>query len=148
MVKSSWRPSSKRRDETRVGRFGWKDQHGSLLSFVSDAYLNEMGVTSRLRPKDVTTVCKTTTDPEDVPDSLGLADIDHFAQFIRATTVPPRDTALAATNSALHGQRLFQKLGCQHLPPSLHRHCSRGNGVKWRHICGPVNTRQQADPPL
>jgi CxxC motif-containing protein (DUF1111 family) len=104
--------------QTRVGRFGWKDQHGSLLSFVSDAYLNEMGVTSRLRPKDVTTVCKTTTDPEDVPDSLGLADIDHFAQFIRATTVPPRDTLLASTSSALHGQHLFQKLGCAtcHLP--------------------------------
>jgi CxxC motif-containing protein (DUF1111 family) len=98
--------------QTRVGRFGWKDQHGSLLSFVSDAYLNEMGVTSRLRPKDVTSVCKTTTDPEDVPDSLGLADIDHFAQFIRATTVPPRDTALAATTSARHGERLFQQLGC------------------------------------
>jgi CxxC motif-containing protein (DUF1111 family) len=37
--------------QNRVGRFGWKDQHGSLLSFVSDAYLNEMEVTSRLRPK-------------------------------------------------------------------------------------------------
>jgi CxxC motif-containing protein (DUF1111 family) len=98
--------------QTRVGRFGWKDQHGSLLSFVSDAYLNEMGVTSRLRPKDVTTVCKTTTDPEDVPDALGLADIDHFAQFIRATTVPPRDLALAATASAQHGERLFHQLGC------------------------------------
>jgi CxxC motif-containing protein (DUF1111 family) len=98
--------------QTRVGRFGWKDQHGSLLSFVSDAYLNEMGVTSRLRPKDVTTVCKTTTDPEDVPDDLGLADIDHFAQFIRGTMVPPRDAALAATNSAIHGQHVFHKLGC------------------------------------
>jgi len=51
--------------QTRVGRFGWKDQHGSLLSFVSDAYLNEMGITNRLRPHDATTVCKTTTDPED-----------------------------------------------------------------------------------
>jgi CxxC motif-containing protein (DUF1111 family) len=104
--------------QTRVGRFGWKDQHGSLLSFASDAYLNEMGVTNRLRPKDVTTVCKTTTDPEDVPDTLGLADIDHFAQFIRATTVPPRDAALAATSSAQHGQHLFQRLGCStcHVP--------------------------------
>src|SRR5713226_6542481 len=27
---------------TRVGRFGWKDQHASLLSFSADAYLNEM----------------------------------------------------------------------------------------------------------
>lgn len=98
--------------QTRVGRFGWKDQHGSLLSFASDAYLNEMGVTSRLRPKDVTTVCKTTNDPEDVPDGLGLADIDHFAQFIRGTMVPPRDEELAETPSAEHGQRLFRELGC------------------------------------
>ena len=98
--------------QTRVGRFGWKDQHGSLLSFASDAYLNEMGVTNRLRPKDVTTVCKTTTDPEDVPDGLGLADIDHFAQFIRGTLVPPRDMELAATDSAQHGHRLFRELGC------------------------------------
>src|SRR5205814_5980571 len=27
---------------TGVGRFGWKDQHASLLSFSADAYLNEM----------------------------------------------------------------------------------------------------------
>ncbi|SPE34416.1 Thiol oxidoreductase-like protein (fragment) [Candidatus Sulfopaludibacter sp. SbA6] len=46
---------------TRVGRFGWKDQHGSLLSFAADAYQNEMGVTSRLRrlrPADSTSLCK------------------------------------------------------------------------------------------
>jgi CxxC motif-containing protein (DUF1111 family) len=98
--------------QTRVGRFGWKDQHGSLLSFIADAYVNEMGVTSRLRPKDVTTVCKTTTDPEDKPDSLGLADIDHFAQFIRGTMVPPRDATLAATLAARRGQHLFARIGC------------------------------------
>src|SRR6202035_2012165 len=40
-------------------------------------------------------------DPEDVPDALGLADIDHFAQFIRGTKVPPRDPSLAATPAAL-----------------------------------------------
>ena len=69
--------------QVRIGRFGWKDQHSSLLSFVADAYLNEMGVTNRLRLKDTTSIGKITTDPEDVPDNLGLADIDHFAQFIR-----------------------------------------------------------------
>jgi CxxC motif-containing protein (DUF1111 family) len=98
--------------QTRVGRFGWKDQHSSLLSFIADAYLNEMGITNRLRPKDVTTVLKTTTDPEDQPDNLGLADIDHFAQFIRGTMVPPRDTVLAATPAALKGEELFRQVGC------------------------------------
>lgn len=98
--------------QTRVGRFGWKDQHSSLLSFIGDAYLMEMGITNRLRPKDATTVCKTTTGLEDQPDELGLADIDHFAQFVRGTLVPPRDTALAATPAALKGQQLFGRAGC------------------------------------
>ena len=26
--------------QNRIGRFGWKDQHSSLLSFIGDAYLN------------------------------------------------------------------------------------------------------------
>jgi CxxC motif-containing protein (DUF1111 family) len=98
--------------QSRIGRFGWKDQHSSLLSFVGDAYLNEMGVTNRLRPKDVTTVGKITADPEDVPDNLGLADIDHFAQFIRGTKTPPRDTLLAATPAARQGENIFGKIGC------------------------------------
>jgi len=98
--------------QTRIGRFGWKDQHGSLLSFIGDAYLNEMGITNRLRPMDTTTIGKVTSDPEDKPDSLGLADIDHFAEFIRGTKVPPRDPALEATADALYGERLFEKIGC------------------------------------
>jgi CxxC motif-containing protein (DUF1111 family) len=98
--------------QTRVGRFGWKDQHSSLLSFIADAYLNEMGITNRLRPTEVTTVLLSTTGINDQPDDLGLADIDHFAQFVRGTMVPPRDTALAATPAALKGQQLFRKVGC------------------------------------
>src|SRR6266436_9135623 len=98
--------------QSRIGRFGWKDQHSSLLSFIGDAYLNEMGVTNRLRPKDVTTIGKITPDPEDVPDNLGLADIDHFAQFIRGTKVPPRDVALAATAASQAGEEIFENIGC------------------------------------
>ena len=98
--------------QSRVGRFGWKDQHSSLLSFIGDAYLNEMGVTNRLRPNDTTTVGKVTRDPEDVPDNLGLADIDHFAQFIRGTKVPPRDAVLARSASAMAGEHLFSSVGC------------------------------------
>jgi len=97
---------------TGVGKFGWKDQDPTILSFSADAYLNEMGVTSRLKPTDVTSVCKVTSDPEDTPDHLGMADIDHFAQFIRGTQVPPRDTALAATSDGLAGQYLFKAIGC------------------------------------
>jgi len=97
--------------QTRVGRFGWKDRTSSLLSFIGDAYLNEMGITNRLRPTDVTTVLKTTKDPEDQSDDLGLADIDHFAQFIRGTKAPPRDAELAASAAGQAGQALF-RMGC------------------------------------
>jgi len=98
--------------QNRIGRFGWKDQHSSLLSFIGDAYLMEMGVTNRLRPVDETTIGKVTADPEDVPDNLGLADIDHFAQFVRGTNAPPRDAELAASADAQAGQALFQRIGC------------------------------------
>jgi len=98
--------------QTRVGRFGWKDQHGSLLSFTADAYLNEMGITSRLKPTDITSICKVKADPEDTPDELGMANIDHFAQFMRATKVAPRDITVAATPDAQSGQQIFEKIGC------------------------------------
>jgi CxxC motif-containing protein (DUF1111 family) len=96
----------------RVGRFGWKDQHASLLSFSADAYVNEQGVASRLQPTDTTTVCKTTSDPEDHPDANGLSDIDRFARFIRASQAPPRDAALTATPDAQAGAQLFHQIGC------------------------------------
>src|SRR6202040_1632435 len=46
------------------------------------------------------------------PDELGLADIDHFAQFVRGTKVPPRDAKLAATTDASAGQAIFEKIQC------------------------------------
>lgn len=104
--------------QIRGGRFGWKNQQASLLSFSSDAYLNEQGITNRLNPTDTTTVCKTTSDPEDTPDSLGMADIDHFAQFMRGTNAPPVDATLLATSAAQQGQQLFNAIGCNicHVP--------------------------------
>ena len=65
-----------------------------------------------MRPTDVTTIGKVATDPEDVPDNLGLADIDHFAQFIRGTKAPPRDADLAAGADAQAGHALFERIGC------------------------------------
>jgi len=101
---------------TRVARFGWKNQLASLLSFSSDAYLNEMGISNRLNPTDFTTVCKVTVDPEDhdvgSPFPPGFQDIDAFAEFMRATKAPSRDLALAATPDAQAGQQIFNSIGC------------------------------------
>ena len=103
---------------TGVGRFGWKDQQASLLSFSGDAYLNEMGITSRLFPDEVTNLCNTVKEPNDQPGADGLSDIDRFARFIRATEAPSRDLTLSQTSHAKHGEELFAKIGCAicHVP--------------------------------
>jgi CxxC motif-containing protein (DUF1111 family) len=108
--------------QTRIGRFGWKNQHASLLSFSADAYLNEMGITSPLQPNENTSygasvaAFDTVPDPEEAPtpaEPFG-PDVEAFARFMRATKVPPRDTALAATADAVAGRNLFSQIGCQH----------------------------------
>jgi len=98
--------------QTRVGRFGWKDQQASLLSFSGDAYLNEMGITSRLFPDEVTNLCNTASEPNDKPGPDGLADIDHFARFMRASKAPAPDATLASTPKARQGSELFDRIGC------------------------------------
>src|ERR1700674_4251797 len=104
--------------QTGVGRFGWKDQHASLLSFSADAYLNEMGITNRLQPDEVTNLCNTASEPNDTPGPDGLSDIDHFARFMRATKAPARDLTLVQSPLAKHGETLFEKPGCAtcHVP--------------------------------
>jgi CxxC motif-containing protein (DUF1111 family) len=95
-----------------VGRFGWKDQHASLLSFAGDAYLNEMGITNRLQPDEVTNLCNAASEPNDTPGPDGLSDIDHFARFVRATKAPARDSQVASSAVAKKGYGLFDKIGC------------------------------------
>src|SRR2546422_10473708 len=98
--------------QTAVGRFGWKDQHASLLSFSGDAYLNEMGITSRLFPEEVTKLCNTVSEPNNVAGSDGLDDVDHFARFIRASEASAPDAKLSETPKAKRGSQLFDKVGC------------------------------------
>jgi len=111
----------------RIGRFGWKDQHASLLAFAADAYLNEMGITNSLQKTEVTTVCNppvaTTvpntdptkvTEPNSLPDPTdnNLEDIDHFASFMRSLKAPARDETAASAPGVKHGAKLFASIGC------------------------------------
>jgi len=104
----------------RAGRFGWKNQHASLISFAADAYLNEMGITSPLQPTENTSngvstaAYDTVADPEDhaSPTSPNGIDVETFARFMRSTKVPPRDTVAAATSDAIAGASLFNSIGC------------------------------------
>src|SRR5436309_683098 len=97
----------------RGGRFGWKNQNSSLLSFAADAYLNEQGITNRLLTNENSSMGNSVaafdgvSDPED-----GDNDIDAFARFMRASKAPPRDSALAATAAAQSGEQLFSQIGC------------------------------------
>jgi CxxC motif-containing protein (DUF1111 family) len=99
----------------RVGRFGWKNQHASLVSFAADAYLNEMGITSPLQPLENSSLGNSVAAFDSVPDPEDDGeDVERFARFMRATRVPPRDEALAATPEAIDGSLIFNDLGCAH----------------------------------
>ena len=94
-------------DLREIGRFGWKAQHASLLSFAADAYLNEMGITSRFLREDVTSVCDGVDDPEDDDDDVAI-----FAEFMRATKAPPRQPELAGQPDVQIGSEIFEQIGC------------------------------------
>ncbi len=114
---------------TRIARFGWKNQHASILSFASDAYLNEMGITNPLNPTEDTSNTTDVSyfntqngvpaiqDPATPTDPFGH-DIDAFTRFIRSTKTPPRDTVLEATSDAQAGAQIFTSIGCNicHVP--------------------------------
>jgi CxxC motif-containing protein (DUF1111 family) len=98
---------------TRVGRFGWKNQHASLLSSAADDYLNHLGITNYLFPQENTSWGRSVAAFDAVPDIEDTAhDIEVFARFIRSTQVPPRDAVLAAKPEARAGQALFTQIGC------------------------------------
>ena len=101
---------------TRVGRFGWKNQNASLLSFAADAYLNEMGITNRLlsteNTSNGTVVQGGPFDGKGDPSGVGEDDendIDEFAEFMRAQKAPPRGPINANVTA---GQTTFTQIGC------------------------------------
>jgi CxxC motif-containing protein (DUF1111 family) len=101
----------------RIGRFGWKDQHASLLSFSGDAYLNEIGITNFLVRLENTSLGRSVAPFDPVPDPLpngedAALDVKVFAEFMRATKAPPRDPDIinAFAASITRGRRLFATL--------------------------------------
>jgi CxxC motif-containing protein (DUF1111 family) len=115
----------------RVARFGWKNQMASLLSFASDAYLNEQGITNRFNLVENTSNGRfvgfgSGFDP--VPDNQPCVagtrdagqncgedpeeDIVAFADFMRATKAPARNAETQNTADAVAGASLFNQVGC------------------------------------
>lgn len=115
----------------RIGRFGWKAQHASLLSFAGDAYLNEMGITNKFDgsagrssndPNAGTSENPASTaegvinvtfpspfDPVADPEDDG-GDVLAFADFMAATRAPGRQNPIPA--AATRGDSLFTSVGC------------------------------------
>ena len=108
--------------DTHVGRFGWKAQVATLLTFSADAALNEMGLTNRFLTEDndpngidppslgAPDFCDTVADPE---DNVGLGNgvdrefIDVVTDFQRFMTQPPQ-----TPRSGMTGEILFNTVGC------------------------------------
>lgn len=117
----------------RVGRFGWKSQHATLLAFGADAYRNEMGITNDIFPLEFAfgvpaaqmRLCDPFPDPEDKRDlRTGRRGIDNFESFMRFLAPIARSQV---TDITLAGERLFSAIGCAtcHVPrlttgPSSH----------------------------
>ena len=124
-------PVTEANNTLRIGRFGWKAQQASLLSFAGDAYLNEMGITNPFdgfggrsssaadagtheNPASTAEGVLNVTfpspfdpvaDPEDDGD-----DVLAFADFMAATRAPGRQNPIPA--AATRGDSLFNAVGC------------------------------------
>jgi CxxC motif-containing protein (DUF1111 family) len=97
----------------RVARFGWKNQHASLVSFSADAYLNEMGITTPFLPIENTSMGHSVEDFDEIADPEDDGDdVLVFARFMRATRAPPRDRDRAGTSAARAGSDTFDRIGC------------------------------------
>jgi hypothetical protein len=106
-------------DQTRIGRFGWKNSVATLLSFSAGAYLFEMGITSPLQPREQTSLGRTVAfadtvaDPEDTGGEEGHGeDVEAFTRFMRSTKAPPRNSAMVLDDAIDPGSLLFNSLQC------------------------------------
>ena len=104
--------------QRRVGRFGWKAQHATLLSFGADAYRNEMGITNELFPQELAVgvsadrmrVCDLIPEIEDKRDPrTGRRGIDNFASFMKLLAPVGRGPTGEA---ARLGEQMFGAIGC------------------------------------
>ena len=104
--------------ERRIGRFGWKAQHATLLTFGADAYRNEMGITNDVFSAEVAfgvtaermRACDRIGDPEDIRDPVTRRrGIDNFASFMRFLGPVAREGSSELTRA---GEQVFAAIGC------------------------------------
>ena len=95
-----------------VGRFGWKCQIGTVLTFAANAYQNEMGITTPFFPNENPPqgdVALLAANPALTnPNDTNLTPM-QFADFITFLAPPPQ---LPLSRNAQLGQVLFEGVGC------------------------------------
>jgi CxxC motif-containing protein (DUF1111 family) len=103
--------------EKRVGRFGWKSQHATLLAFAGDASMNELGISNHVfRLENVPNGASLAAseiygDVEDrIDEATGKSGVDRLADFMRLLSEPKQ---LPFTTAADAGERWFIQAGCQ-----------------------------------
>ena len=102
-------------DPLRVGRFGWKAQVATVLTFSADAAQNEMGLSNRFVPFDnapngnmkLLAQFDTVSDPEDFTDEFGFDFIDRVTDFQRFLAPPPQTPKFG-----MSGENVFNAVGC------------------------------------
>jgi CxxC motif-containing protein (DUF1111 family) len=103
----------------RAGRFGWKCQEATLLSFSGDAYVNELGVTTPMFPDENCPQgnCAPLHDPglPAVPNEPDNDDLEGFTNFMTFLAPPP---SLPMKLQAQQGAFFFVGVGCAdcHMP--------------------------------
>ena len=100
----------------RAGRFGWKAQVATIMTFTADASLEEIGLTSPFpetsQDKDPNGIlppslgdpdfCDTVADPE-----IDMTFLQEMVDFQRFLTQPPQ-----TPRSGMSGETLFIAIGC------------------------------------
>jgi CxxC motif-containing protein (DUF1111 family) len=124
-----------------VGRFGWKAAQASLYQFVSGALVEEMGITSYVRPDEVQPQtgqlrCDAVREPE---DDGGFYKILHFT-----TELPPlpRTGPPAAFRQ---GRSVFRRIGCHGCHREQYRTFSRTSPTPGRRGLGGRRVRLFSD---
>jgi CxxC motif-containing protein (DUF1111 family) len=105
---------------TAVGRFGWKAQVPSVFVFAGDAYVNEMGITNNLFPRENQPNGKAITCDDDIAapalddeddNQNGISDgVEAFTDFMRL--LAPPSLAGRPSEAVLRGAATFVTVKC------------------------------------
>ena len=121
------RVQDKASDTMRIGRFGWKAQQATLLSFGAEAYRDEMGITNDLFPDEACPggdcakirFFNPVPGMQDARDlTTGLRGIDNFENFMKL--LGPAATRTVTDGQVLEGEQAFSSCRLHWLVTLLH----------------------------